>query len=752
MGSFLTSPALFIGGLIAIASPIIIHLLNKRRFKRVDWAAMDFLIEAQKLNRRKVKLEEFILLLMRCLAMGLIGFLLARPFFSSGTGAGLFNDARYERIIVLDDSLSMQAKAGGQTSMEASKVALEKWVTDLVGAGTDDSLTLVLTSDPGKMLYDSTPLNENTETEIVDDIKNLKSSDGGGNLEAALAFVENKVADGDASVNRVVYLLSDLRERDWAGTGETADAGVVATMKRIAETTAGCFVIDVGKEGEENLAIEEIAAIDKALIAGVTTNFEVVVRNRGTKPALDVKVRFAADESLPLDGTIDRIEPGQTGAVPFTFTFAPAIEGEGEPEPVAIKATLAEATGDVLEEDNTRFFPARTVRGIQTLIVDGDPNGSFGRGETFFMSRALAPEGSTSSGVQLKVVDDNDFETLELNDYQVIFIANLYRISEARVASLEEWVRAGGGLIFTLGDQIDEDFYNTVLYKDGEGVFPAKLNVIGGDETEEQWVFFNIEKSNHPVMQYFAEENAKLLEGVKIFRWWECVPNAAALADGRTTVVLSLTGDGKSPAMIDSKVGDGRVMVMATPMDPDWNNWPEEAPSFIISAQEMTRYMARSNAKAGQIAVGQSIAHEIDLTRAKPEVTVTAPGGNPERVPARPPAGAASSATMWNVDFDDTRQRGFYRMALEGSSEAQPERTVLFAANTDPEESALRRVPAANLALDLGDKISLIDAGQPVLDLRPSEAKNEFWKPVLYVLAALLCIELMYGWWLGARR
>ena len=752
MGSFLTSPALFIGGLIAIASPIIIHLLNKRRFKRVDWAAMDFLLEAQKLNRRKVKLEEFILLLMRCLAMGLIGFLLARPFFSAGNSGGLFNGARYERIIVLDDSLSMQAKAGGQTSMEAAKLALESWTNELVAAGTDDSLTLVLTSDPNRTIYDSQPLNENTVTEILDDVKNLSASDGGGNLDGALAFVEKKIADGDASVNRVVYLLSDLRERDWAGTGQSADAGVVERMKRIADTAAGCFVIDVGKEGEENLVIEEIAAVDKALVAGVTTNFEVVVRNRGTKPVLDVKVRFAADESLPLDGTIDRIEPGQTGAVPFTFTFAPAIEGEGDPEPVAIRATLAGPGGDVLEEDNTRFFPARIVRGIETLIVDGDPNGSFGRGESFFLRRALAPAGSTESGVVVSVVDDNDFETIDLSSYQVIYIANLYRVSEARVASLEEWVRGGGGLIFTLGDQIDEDFYNKVLFRGGDGLLPVSLAQIGGDETEEKWVYFNIEKSSHPVLQYFREENAKLLEGVKIFRWWECAPAPAALADGRSSVVLSFTGERSAPAMIDSKFGDGRVMVMGTPMDPDWSNWPEEAPSFIITAQEMTRYMARSNAKAGQIAVGQPIAEEIDLTKAKPDVTVTPPAGNPERLPARPPAGATGASTLWNVDYDQTGRRGFYRMVLEGSGASELRRTILFAANTDPAESQLRRVPAANLALDLGDKVNLIDAGQPLLGLRPTEAKTEIWKPVLYVLAALLCIELLYGWWLGARR
>ena len=79
MSQFFVTPSLFIAGLIAISAPIIIHLLNRRRFKKIDWAAMDFLLEAQRLNRRRVKLEELILLILRCLALVLIGLLLARP-------------------------------------------------------------------------------------------------------------------------------------------------------------------------------------------------------------------------------------------------------------------------------------------------------------------------------------------------------------------------------------------------------------------------------------------------------------------------------------------------------------------------------------------------------------------------------------------------------------------------------------------------------------------------------------------------
>ena len=67
-----------------------------------------------------------------------------------------------------------------------------------------------------------------------------------------------------------------------------------------------------------------------------------------------------------------------------------------------------------------------------------------------------------------------DFDSSNLSEYEVIFVANLYRITEARAEGLHEWVQNGGGLILLLGDQIDEDVYNDVLYKNGSGLLPFK--------------------------------------------------------------------------------------------------------------------------------------------------------------------------------------------------------------------------------------------------------------------------------------
>lgn len=757
MSSFLVNPLLFAGGLIAIAAPVIIHLLNRRRFKSVDWAAMDFLMEAQRINRRRVKLEELILLLLRCLVMALVGLLLARPFLDVNP-AGLFKAGQTERVIILDDSLSMAALAGGKTSMEEAAAMLQGWVEALANDSDDDLITVVRTTDPDRSAPNGLPLTEASMGELLEEFKDLEAKDSSGDLAAALLHVERSFQDDDANLNRVVYVLTDLRRRDWEGSADAgSDAGVVATLKRISELAAGCYVVDLGGEGEENLLVEEVKPLDKALIAGVPAEFEVVVRNYGSRDALDVAVRFAAGDTLPVEARIPEIVAGGTAVAAFTYTFAGGDETGGEaPEPVPVEVSLVgdPGGGDLLPADNVRFYPARIVNGIRVLVVDGDPSGVYGQSETFYLKNALSPRGAARSGVEVTVVDDNEFDSVVLADFEVVVVANLYRVTEARAAALEEWVRAGGGLVFLLGDQADEDVYNELLYKDGAGLLPARLVAIEGDEQEESWALFDPQDANHSLFRFFEGDNRQLLDAVKIFRWWRCeVADGADAGPGAPRVVASLTDAGQTPAVVEKGLGAGRVMLWSTPLDNDWSNFPENGAAFLISSQEMIRHMARSRAGEGVISVAEPIRHAIDLRRFRPEVGVIAPGEiEPTSAEARPPAGGGADTPLWSLDFDATDKRGIYQIMLQPADggDAEP---VLFAANIDTGEGDLRRASTAAIRSDLGDAaVEFVQRGHPVVELGAASARSEIWKLVLYVLAATLAIELMFGRWIGARR
>ncbi|MGY8686408.1 MAG: BatA domain-containing protein, partial [Verrucomicrobiales bacterium] len=654
------SPLLLWAGLIAVLAPIIIHLLNKRRFKRVDWAAMDFLLQAQKINKRRVKLEDLLLLLLRCLIMALIGLLLARPFFTFDSGVGLFKSARHERVILLDDSLSMNAQSAGITPLVMAGKAVTNWVTTLASNNADDSFTLLLASRPDRAVYRDEPLTEDGVNQILEDVKNLEVADASSQLPKALAEIEEMLdpSSGGGSVNRIVYVVSDFRARDWA---PDTQKDVFESLKRIAEKSAGLYLVDAGGDAAgsaDNVVIEEIVARDKALIAGVPSEFEVTVRNHGGSAVTDLSVKLTAGEMLPLERVIERIGPGETGAASFTFTFARPTD-LSLLESVRLQAEIAPESGDALGDDDVRYFPARVTSGLKVLLIDGDPSSTYGESETFFLQKALAPRGRAISGLDLTVMDDSELDILPLGDYEVIFLANVYRLNDVARERLEAWVEDGGGLVVVLGDQIDEESYNNDLHRNGEGFLPVSLSGIRGDEDGNSWALLEPQNLSHPILQLFEGDGSPLLEGVKLFQWWGSTVPQTTLDSGQVNVIASLSDEEKSPLLLESTFGEGRVMTVMSSLDLDWNNWPAEAASYLIMLQEMTRHMAPKSSGAGVFPVGGVLSHELELTEFRPDGAVITPTGSSIPLRALPKTGGEQSTPL-EKHFGDTTRRGFY--------------------------------------------------------------------------------------------
>src|SRR3954470_2560056 len=107
---FFYHPWYMAAGGALISSPILIHLINRMRFKRIRWAAMEFLLKSQKRNRRRLIIEQLILLLLRILLVLLAAFLVAR-FLFAGTGT-----KGAAHVVIVDDTLSMadRDKQGGK--------------------------------------------------------------------------------------------------------------------------------------------------------------------------------------------------------------------------------------------------------------------------------------------------------------------------------------------------------------------------------------------------------------------------------------------------------------------------------------------------------------------------------------------------------------------------------------------------------------------------------------------------------------
>ena len=753
MLEFLLNPGFLFAGTAAVAAPIIIHLLNRRRFKRIDWAAMDFLLEAQRLNRRRVKLEELILLLLRCLAMILIGLMIARPSLDINV-SGILKSGQTERVIVLDDSLSMATVGKSGSSIDKASEILQKGIKSLSNINSQDIISVVRTTDPNKFSPNGLPLTESSIGELLDEFKGLEVTDSRGELHSALSAVEKSFDSDKTNFNKVVYVLTDLRRMDWeSSTKSGSDKGIVQTLQSIADKAAGCYVVDLGAEVENNLLIEEVKPLDKVLVNGVAADFEVLVRNLGKSDVDDVNVSFSVRGSLPIKSKIPQIQAGGVGVATFSYTFTdPGKELFSAPVEISLDDELSK-NQDALIEDNTRYFPARVANGIRVLIVDGDPSGIFGKSESFYLSKALSPGGPAISGVDVTVLDDTDFDSSNLSEYEVIFVANLYRITEARAEGLHEWVQNGGGLVLLLGDQIDEDVYNDVLYKNGTGLLPFKLSTVGGDEKEEKWVYIKPEKENHPLFRFFEGDNRQLLDQVKVFRWWNSELEENEDSVSPPNVIASLTSDDNSPAIVERQTGKGRVLAITTPLDNDWNNFPENGASFLITAQELVRYMSKDMASEGMISVAEPIIFPVDVREYRQQAKLLRPGENDfERVEALPQNKNNLKDLEWTLGYEKTDKKGIYEIQFE-RADGSGVHSLAFAANIDTGESDLRRISVAAIRSDLGAaNVEFLPFGSPVLEQEADVVRSEMWKVILIVLGVLLLVELFYGWWIGARR
>jgi hypothetical protein len=755
------NPWLLWAGIAAIAIPILIHLLNKRRFKIVDWAAMDFLLDADKKNRRRIRLENLLLLLLRCLAVLLIGLLLARLFVPTSVTAGLVDAAQFERIVVLDNSLSMQSRLGNESAWEVARQRLVDLAGSLAQDQADNNLTLILTSAPTTRKFNLEHIDADSIDEITAELEELEPTDAGTDLAAALVEVEDYLASQPANMNRVVYLLSDLRERDWRSLEEQPE-GPVQVLGRIGKLAQATFVIDTGNDEDRNLAITEIRP-EGTLVEGVTSRLDVGVTNFGATAATDLRVKLSAGEALPLEAAIDRLGPGESTTVRFNVTFSaedeaaePAEARSIAPRRVRVElATGQQGTDDRLLADSVAYFPVRLVPGIPTLIVDGDPSSEFGRSESFYLRRALAPGGPVPSGVSATVVTESEFESLELANYQVIFLCNIFRLGDKTAESLvklEKWVEAGGGLVIFPGDLIDEQFFADYYYRDGAGLSPLKLEAIKGDETEETWANWRVENANHEVLKIFAGQNNPFLDNVKAFRWWGSSVKASQLGK-EVAVAARLTDIEDSPLLAEKSFGRGKVLTLALPADADWTNWTSD-PSYLIVMQELVKYMSSARGDEGLVRVGEPIQQPVDIALYETDVSLAGPKelkANLQAASAEPGALATDSETIWLAAHKAAELQGFYELKLARRDGAGDER-VLFAANVDPTEGNLKRVDRDAMEKDLaGKNVQILDAAA-AQSLADVASQTELWWYLLWALVAVLCGEQVLGWFFGWGR
>ncbi len=608
------------------------------------------------------------------------------------------------------------------------------------------------------------PLTIGTLSTLTQTIDDLECSDKPADYPVSLGEMRRYVSGQRENISRVAYLFSDLRQRDWIDVSQADSESTPNNLvNEIADATLGCFVIDVGSSADDNLAIVEVRP-ESLQVADKVIRFVVRVANYGAETVSDVRLSLQIDDGQPDYEVIPSLAPGSTEEVAFRYVFpsqsadtglltSPDEEAESRFRNYRVVAEIDRQSlgeqglaSDQLLEDSRGLFASRVIDGISVLLVDGDPSAARERSETHYL-RSLDVLGT---GLDVDVEAVTGLETVSLSKYQVIFLCNVDEATADRIQSLGQWVNDGGALVLMPGNRVRASTFNASFHQNGAGLSPISLTNIAGDPTMAKWVNFEIDPQIHPALRVIVDSDASSLSNVDIFSWWKS--SLVQEQVGKSiSVPLRLNDQDNSPAMVERAWGAGKVVVFTIPGDGDWSMWPS-SPTFAPVMIDLMDYLVGSEIEDSAAEIGGDIRYPVDLSLYDSRVALRNPSNEKVEAVARPVGDEenADSSILYNVDFEGIERRGFYELQLTRHSGTQD--NVLFAANFDPDESRIKRIPASTLESGFfGDKVSLVSTEQ-LTNQTISGGNSEIWMQILILLFGVLVTEQFLGWWWGRKR
>lgn len=592
--SFLNSPALWgILGAIGVAVPVIIHLLHQRHRRRTDWAAMELLRRALVVRSGQVKLEDILLLLLRCLVLALVAFALLRPTLDD-QAEGFLGEQRVGMVIAIDSSFSMD-HGKYETRLKKAK----ERVGDILKTAKDgDPITIVLMGEQTRTLLRGA----NFELDRCDkELEKAEVYPERFNLERATTELAVLVDELKASVKEC-YIVTDAQAGDWANFSEEAANGLENLSQK-----AKLFLVPVETEGRENLAITDFSYSSGSLGPGGLSRFTAEVRNFGLQSHEGGSIALSVNDRNGTPKSLGPIKPGESRLI----DFYPNLDQAGD-------ANLTARLGrddDSLFADNQRKASVRIRDRIRILCVDGEPFSGDAPGETFWLKKALElNQFGDDAFIEVEVTDWQEMDASTFEEYDLVFLANVENDLNSTARPLDSFVRKGGGLVIFGGDRLDLKDYNDNLHGSKVNLLPGELvnfSAFGensetqeDDETETSWSL--AEPTSSHVLAGLAESIPQ--EARDTLRFSKTIQ---VLPDDNATVILSIAGS-DSPLVIEKQVDLGSVIFFATTADRDWSNLVVHPLFPMLMQQTITHLTNRSTGMVkGNLSVSESDVSQI---------------------------------------------------------------------------------------------------------------------------------------------
>ncbi|MEM9415227.1 MAG: BatA domain-containing protein [Planctomycetota bacterium] len=702
---------LLLGGLVFASAPLIIHLLNRRQFKLVEWAPMEYLKLTLRTNRRRLQLEQWILLALRTLLILLLIFAVARPLLNANAAASwLAIGGRTSRVLVIDDSLSMGLHQGGTAAFDRAK---EEAAVAIESLGTQDSLTVVTTSRMGDPLQRDTPLTNDQAQQLADDVRELEPSETANNWAATLAQVV-EMLEGAAHTSKEVRIITDQRAEGWS-----ADASEQA--RRLAEMGVKVTIVNVGNPSPGNAALLDLEQTTGVALANTPVVFTATIRADGDQQWASQQATLIIDgNENPLE--LPDLSPNQEIDLPIEWSFKEAGQH-------TVELRLPD---DAMAGDNQRSLVVNVAEAVNVLLVDGDPSIEVRDSEVFYIGMTLSVG---AVPINTRIMTDAEWlDSPGVGFYDLIVLANVSEIPADRAQQLRDAVEAGTGLMIFMGDQVDPDAYNTTLYANGDGVLPGRIDV--GESIDAEGLI--VEPIDGSVLTPLGGLRQSLLAQIVPLK---TAPVELDEDDKDVQVLARWNNTDLLPAIVQKKIGRGTVLLWTMTADRAWGDWPTQG-SFFVAARETALAIAGVGEEPGNLTAGEPIRQAVSTNPEPSAAKVRHPGEDTT-------ASATLDRENARILYGNTAHAGVYQLTWD--KPGSPDQERYFAVSPDARESDLDRLTESELEQVMsGVDLQIVDLSGE--DTGENRTGREIWRTLAVLLLAMVIIESCFATWVGREH
>ena len=683
--TFLNPAILF--GLFAAAIPIVLHFLNLRKLKKIEFSTLIFLKELQKTKIRRIKLKQWLLLLIRVLIVTLLVLAFARPTLNSFSLAGS-STAKTTAVIIIDDTFSMSVLTDKGSYFNKAKQIAKNILGNLQPG---DEVAVIQVSGANDL--NITPTTSFAEAKRLIDRGEISQISGTLNrvlMKAAHVLYQSR------NFNKEIYLITDLQKgRLYNSQNELSFFG------KIFSPETRLYLLGLNEKPVINLGIENLKPENQVFEKGKTISLTARIKNYSNQPvsnsviSLFINGKRSAQQNVTLAENSSR-----------EISFETTLQDTGNVE------FCAELDDDDILQDNKRYWNVYVPANISLLLLSDKSD------DTKFVKLAL---GIPTEKIKLSEQNNSQAASINLNRFNALIVIGTDKLTDG--SAIANYVSRGGNIILFPGSQNTPVSFQRFL---NELALKSNVSIVGNYNGPESVSEFRKTDFQHPLLKnIFENKTRNSLESPAIFNYLKINP----ANPGRS--IISLIDN--SAFLSQYKIGNGNLLLFNSAPVLSWNSFPLQA-FFTPLINNALLYSSTKLVEDSTAICGNEITLDISVALNR-QIEITRPDNTKEYF------NTDSLVNKRFLNYKGTTQAGVYKFTSAKTNLNN------VSVNHDPRESTTEKFTETNFR----DYLSQIGYEGKLISLSPdqdylklvyqSRFGTELWKYFLILVMVLAIAE-----------